>query len=163
AGCGPARDRRSLCARRQRPDDRDRGPRHRSACGAAARYGERGRPGERVVRADARRRRPRARRDRRALPPPPPTAGGGGPPGTGGRKPTARERDLVAGVLGVGVVAIERRAARDQLGRNLAALEDARASAVRQSERLHRQALELAEARDQALASTRAKSEFLAN
>jgi signal transduction histidine kinase/CheY-like chemotaxis protein len=79
------------------------------------------------------------------------------------RAPTAAERELASGALRIAVVAIERRAAREQLDRNLAALEEARASAVRQSERLHHQALELAEARDQALASTRAKSEFLAN
>ncbi|MBX3026842.1 response regulator [bacterium] len=79
------------------------------------------------------------------------------------RRPTPAERELVAGAIRIAVVAIERRAAREQLDRNLAALEAARASAVRQSERLHQQAVELAEARDQALASTRAKSEFLAN
>ena len=79
------------------------------------------------------------------------------------RRPSARERELVAGAARAGVVAIERRAGHEKLTRNLAALEEARASAVQQSERLHQQAVELAEARDQALASTRAKSEFLAN
>ena len=72
------------------------------------------------------------------------------------REPTPRERELIAGVGRVAVVALERRAARDQLSRYLGALDAARA-------RAEEQAFELAEARDQALASTRAKSEFLAN
>ena len=79
------------------------------------------------------------------------------------RHPTAREREVVAAAVRVAVVASERRATRDQLERHMAALEDARARAVAQHEQLHEQAVELAEARDQALASTRAKSEFLAN
>ena len=80
-----------------------------------------------------------------------------------GRRLTARARELLAGAAQVAVVALERRAARDEIGRHIAALEAARVRAEEQSQRLHRQALELAEARDQALASTRAKSEFLAN
>ncbi|MGH7786156.1 MAG: histidine kinase dimerization/phospho-acceptor domain-containing protein, partial [Candidatus Binatia bacterium] len=72
------------------------------------------------------------------------------------RAPTPRERELIAGVIGVAVIAIERRAARDQLARYLDALNGAR-------ERAEAQAVELAGARDAAHASARAKSEFLAN
>ncbi|MEO8604757.1 MAG: GAF domain-containing protein, partial [bacterium] len=72
------------------------------------------------------------------------------------REPTRRERVVVAGIVRVAVVAIERRAAREQLTRYVAALDAARAGA-------EAQAMELAEARDQALASARVKSEFLAN
>ncbi|MDX2167112.1 MAG: ATP-binding protein, partial [Deltaproteobacteria bacterium] len=71
-------------------------------------------------------------------------------------EPTLRERELVAGALRVAVVAIERRAAREQTARHLAEIEAAR-------QRAEEQAFELAEARDAALASTRAKSDFLAN
>jgi signal transduction histidine kinase/DNA-binding response OmpR family regulator len=79
------------------------------------------------------------------------------------RHPTRREREVVAAAARVAVVASERWATREQVIRQMAALEDARARAVAQREQLHEQAVELAQTRDQALASTRAKSEFLAN
>ena len=79
------------------------------------------------------------------------------------REPSAEERHLISGAARLATVAIERRGVRDRLARYLQALEDARLHAERQAEQLAQQAVELAQARDQALASTRAKSEFVAN
>ena len=79
------------------------------------------------------------------------------------RPPSDRERELVAAAIRVGVVAIERRAARDETRAQHGGARG-RAGERRAAERTPApQAVELAEARDQALASTRAKSEFLAN
>jgi len=71
-------------------------------------------------------------------------------------EPSERQRDLVTGLARIAVIALERRAARQQLARSIAEIEGARA-------RAEDQAYQLAEARDQAFASARAKSEFLAN
>ena len=72
------------------------------------------------------------------------------------RGPTPAEIDAIAGATHLASIAIERRASRERLERYVEALDGARAQAEQNS-------VELAEARDQALASTRAKSEFLAN
>ncbi|HJQ85289.1 MAG TPA: ATP-binding protein, partial [Candidatus Binatia bacterium] len=72
------------------------------------------------------------------------------------RGPTPAELELIEVAARLAGIAIERGQARRQLERYVAALDAAR-------ERAEEQAGELAEARDQALASTRAKSEFLAN
>jgi signal transduction histidine kinase/DNA-binding response OmpR family regulator len=77
--------------------------------------------------------------------------------------PTAREIELTAATVRLATVAIERRAAREQLGRYLQSLDAARGQAEQQAQQLQEQAHQLAEARDQALALTRTKSEFLAN
>src|SRR5262245_21592820 len=79
------------------------------------------------------------------------------------RGPTPREIELIEVAAHLAGIAIERGQARRQLGRYVAALDDAREQAEAQTEKLREQAGELAVARDQALASTRAKSEFLAN
>ena len=79
------------------------------------------------------------------------------------RTPTAAEIELVDVATRLAGIAIERGAARYQLERYVAALDGARAEAEAHAVQLREQAVELAEARDQALASTRAKSEFLAN
>jgi signal transduction histidine kinase/DNA-binding response OmpR family regulator len=71
-------------------------------------------------------------------------------------KPTRRQRELVSGLARLAVVALERHEARRQLSRYIADLDGARA-------RAEEQAVQLAEARDEAFASARAKSEFLAN
>jgi signal transduction histidine kinase/CheY-like chemotaxis protein len=79
------------------------------------------------------------------------------------RAPTALEVELVDGAARVAGIAIERGQARAQLGRYVAALDTAREHAEAQARQLTAQTAELVEARDAALASTRAKSEFLAN
>jgi signal transduction histidine kinase/CheY-like chemotaxis protein len=79
------------------------------------------------------------------------------------RRPSARELALSAAAVRLASIAIERRVARRRLERFVDALDQARAHAERQAAQLREQALELAEARDAALASTRSKSEFLAN
>ena len=79
------------------------------------------------------------------------------------RGPTAAELALVDMAAHLAGIAIERAQVRDQVGRYLGALDAAREQAEQRSRQLREQAAELAEARDQALASTRAKSEFLAN
>jgi len=70
--------------------------------------------------------------------------------------PAAGQVELVSALARIAVIALERRAARQQLARYIADLDGARARAVEQ-------ASQLAEARDEAFASARAKSEFLAN
>src|SRR5439155_9022533 len=57
----------------------------------------------------------------------------------------------------------DRKRAQEALSRSIAELDAARAAAERQAQQLREQAVELARARDEALAATRAKSEFLAN
>jgi len=79
------------------------------------------------------------------------------------RSPTLKENTIVAGLVRLASVALQRSAAREQLSRYLDALDAARAQAEQQARQLHEQAQQLAETRDAALASTRAKSEFLAN
>ena len=71
-------------------------------------------------------------------------------------EPTRRQRELVDGLARLATVALERHEARHQLSRYIADLDGARA-------RAEEQAVQLAEARDEAFASARAKSEFLAN
>ena len=71
-------------------------------------------------------------------------------------QPSRRQRELVEGLARLAVVALERHEARHQLSRYIADLDGARA-------RAEEQAVQLAEARDEAFASARAKSEFLAN
>jgi signal transduction histidine kinase/CheY-like chemotaxis protein len=77
--------------------------------------------------------------------------------------PGPREVEVLEFAAHIAGIAIERREARRQLERYVAALDDARSQAEEQAAKLREQATELAQARDQALASTRAKSEFLAN
>jgi signal transduction histidine kinase/DNA-binding response OmpR family regulator len=72
------------------------------------------------------------------------------------RRPSPLELELIEVAARLAAIAIERHQGRERLQRYLAALDSARAQAEGQAE-------ELAQARDQALASTRAKSEFLAN
>jgi signal transduction histidine kinase/CheY-like chemotaxis protein len=79
------------------------------------------------------------------------------------RSPTPEEIELVETAAHVAGIAIERGLAHERLNRYVAALDDARDRAERDSVRLREQAEELVEARDQALGSMRAKSEFLAN
>jgi PAS domain S-box-containing protein len=57
----------------------------------------------------------------------------------------------------------DRKRAQEDLRRSMRELEEARTQAERQAQQLREQAAELALARDQALAATRAKSAFLAN
>jgi signal transduction histidine kinase/CheY-like chemotaxis protein len=79
------------------------------------------------------------------------------------RSPSPAELELIEVAARVAGIAIERRQAQGRLERYVAALDTAREQAEGQARRLSDQAVELAEARDQALASTRAKSAFLAN
>jgi signal transduction histidine kinase/DNA-binding response OmpR family regulator len=79
------------------------------------------------------------------------------------RTPTPDELELIEIAAHVAGIAIERGQARARLERYVTALDAAREQAEQQAVRLREQAGELAEARDQALDSTRAKSEFLAN
>ncbi len=72
------------------------------------------------------------------------------------RAPTATELELLDSAAHLAGIAIERQQHQQQLQRYLQALDTARTQA-------ERQAVEIAQARDQALASARAKSEFLAN
>ena len=72
------------------------------------------------------------------------------------RRPSAFELELIEVAARLAAIAIERNLGRERLQRYLTALDAARLQAEGQAE-------ELAQARDQALASTRAKSEFLAN
>jgi signal transduction histidine kinase/DNA-binding response OmpR family regulator len=72
------------------------------------------------------------------------------------RRPQAHEIELVEMAAHLARVAIERHQGQKQLERYIAALDAARAAAEQQAQ-------DLAQARDQAFASTRAKSEFLAN
>jgi signal transduction histidine kinase/DNA-binding response OmpR family regulator len=77
--------------------------------------------------------------------------------------PDRRELRLVEAAARLAGIAIERREARVQLERYLQALDGARIRAEEQAHQLQEQAVQLAEARDQALASARARSQFLAN
>jgi signal transduction histidine kinase/DNA-binding response OmpR family regulator len=77
--------------------------------------------------------------------------------------PGRDEIELIEPAARLAGIAIERARARERSERYLVALDDAREQAEQQARQLREQAVELAEARDQALASTRAKSEFLAN
>jgi signal transduction histidine kinase/DNA-binding response OmpR family regulator len=79
------------------------------------------------------------------------------------RTPTGAELRLIDVAAQLAGIAIERRRGRERLERYVAALDGARAQAEQHAAQLRAQAVELAEARDTALASTRAKSEFLAN
>jgi signal transduction histidine kinase/DNA-binding response OmpR family regulator len=79
------------------------------------------------------------------------------------RGPTEDEVALIEVMARLAGIAIERGRAREQLERYLGALDAARVRAEQQAAQLREQAAELVDARDQALASTRAKSEFLAN
>ncbi len=79
------------------------------------------------------------------------------------RGPTSAEIALVEVAAHLAGIAIDRGQARTQLERYVGALDAARSEAEASAVRLREQADELAEARDIALASTRAKSEFLAN
>jgi signal transduction histidine kinase/DNA-binding response OmpR family regulator len=79
------------------------------------------------------------------------------------RGPTRDELELVEVAVHLAGVALERAQARERLERYVAALDAAREQAEQQAVQLREQAAELAEARDQALASIRAKSQFLAN
>jgi signal transduction histidine kinase/CheY-like chemotaxis protein len=72
------------------------------------------------------------------------------------RAPQADEIEVVETLANLAGIALDRQIGRQQLVRYLKDLEEAR-------ERAEWHARELAQARDQALASTRAKSEFLAN
>ena len=72
------------------------------------------------------------------------------------RAPRADEIEIVETLANLAGIALDRQIGRQQLVRYLKDLEEAR-------ERAEWHARELAQARDQALASTRAKSEFLAN
>jgi signal transduction histidine kinase/DNA-binding response OmpR family regulator len=72
------------------------------------------------------------------------------------RRPSPFELELIEVAARLAAIAIERHQGRERLQRYLTALDAARRQAEGQAE-------ELAQARDQALASTRAKSEFLAN
>ena len=75
--------------------------------------------------------------------------------GTFGR-PVRHHRELAAGLARLAVLALQRHQARHQQSRYIADLDGART-------RAEEQALQLAEARDAAFASARAKSAFLAN
>ncbi|HZR83002.1 MAG TPA: ATP-binding protein [Candidatus Binatia bacterium] len=77
--------------------------------------------------------------------------------------PTARDVEVAEFAAHIAGIAIERRTARSELERYVQALDEARTEAEQHAEKLREQAVELAQARDQALASTHAKSEFLAN
>jgi signal transduction histidine kinase/DNA-binding response OmpR family regulator len=77
--------------------------------------------------------------------------------------PSRRQVEVTDFAAHLAGIAIERGAARAEIERSVRALEEARARAEGQAGQLREQALELEQARDQALASTRAKSEFLAN
>jgi len=79
------------------------------------------------------------------------------------RGPSAEEIELIEVAAHLSGIAIECGNGRHQVERYVVALDAAREQAERQAEQLALQAREVAEARDQALASTRAKSEFLAN
>jgi signal transduction histidine kinase/CheY-like chemotaxis protein len=79
------------------------------------------------------------------------------------RGPTPDEVELIEVGAHLAGIAIERGLARSRLERYVAALDAAREQAEEHAVQLREQAAELAEARDQALDSTRAKSEFLAN
>jgi len=79
------------------------------------------------------------------------------------RAPDAADRSLVQVATHLAAIALERTRVRMELDRYLAALDTARVQAEAQAIEIQEQAVALAEARDQALASTRAKSEFLAN
>src|SRR5262249_43397378 len=79
------------------------------------------------------------------------------------RGPSEVEIALIEVMARLAGIAIERGRAREQLERYLGALDAARVRAEQQASQLREQAAELVDARDQALASTRAKSEFLAN
>jgi signal transduction histidine kinase/DNA-binding response OmpR family regulator len=77
--------------------------------------------------------------------------------------PTEHECGLLTDAARLIGIAIERREARQQLERYVEALDGARIQAERQAKQLQEQAQQLAVARDQALASVRARSQFLAN
>jgi signal transduction histidine kinase/DNA-binding response OmpR family regulator len=79
------------------------------------------------------------------------------------RMPAPDEIELIEIAAHVAGIAIERGQARTRVERYVDALDAAREQAEQQTQQLREQAGELAEARDQALDSTRAKSEFLAN
>ena len=79
------------------------------------------------------------------------------------RGPTPAEIALIEVAAHIAGIAIERGQARAQLERYVEALDTAREQAEEHAVQLRVQTAELAEARDQALASTRAKSQFLAN
>jgi signal transduction histidine kinase len=79
------------------------------------------------------------------------------------RAPTTREIELTESASHLAGIAIERQLAQVSHERNMEALRQARAGAEAQADQVHVQATELAHARDEALASTRAKSIFLAN
>jgi signal transduction histidine kinase/DNA-binding response OmpR family regulator len=78
-------------------------------------------------------------------------------------QPDDRELHLVAGTARLLGIAIDRRAAREQLERYVDALDQARVRAEEQAAQLQQQAVQLAVARDQAVAAVRARSQFLAN
>jgi signal transduction histidine kinase/DNA-binding response OmpR family regulator len=77
--------------------------------------------------------------------------------------PDERELHLIAGSARLLGIAIERYTARQQLDRYVRDLDGARLRAEAQTEQMQRQALQLVEARDQAVAAVRARSQFLAN
>ncbi len=69
----------------------------------------------------------------------------------------------IVGVIGIQRNITDRRRAEDDLRQTMEAVDEARSRAEKQAVLLQQQAVELAQARDTALAATRAKSEFLAN
>ncbi|MGC8668877.1 MAG: PAS domain S-box protein [Chthonomonadales bacterium] len=77
--------------------------------------------------------------------------------------PMRDEAGRIVGLVGIGRDVTDRKEAEEQQRRYLAQVEEARKLAEDQARLLEEQAVELERARDQALAATRAKSEFLSN
>ncbi|MDR3689887.1 MAG: response regulator [Fimbriimonas sp.] len=77
--------------------------------------------------------------------------------------PLRDSQGRVVGIIGVNRDVTTQRREQQELQNTMAQLEQAKRMAEHHAELLERQAIDLAEARDLALASTRAKSEFLAN